>query len=97
MPHGDAVGHGDGIETTRHSAALLHAHARDIGLRIQCRVARGAVISSGDHANKRPRDFFCSQTHCIIIAAMRGAFGPYRHMAAWQFGLVELVWHTDLR
>ena len=97
MPHGNAVRYGNSIETARHAAALLYANACDVGLGIQRRIARRAVISSGYHANKRPRDFFGGQAHCVIIAAMWCAFWPHRYMAAWQFGLVELVWHTDLR
>jgi hypothetical protein len=59
MAHGDAISHCYRIETTGHTAALLHTHTRYVRLGIERSVAWCAVISSRDHANKWPRNFLC--------------------------------------
>ena len=84
MPHGDAVGDGDGAEFARRAVggddAFLHglrlAHQRDVA-------GRGLVPAGGD-ADEGLVDLLARQTHRVIIGAMRGAGRPLGHMPARQ-------------
>ena len=82
MAHGDAVGHGDGVEATRHAAADFHAHARNVRLMVERRVAGSRIVTGRGNADKWPRNFFLGQPHRIIIAAVGRALRPHGHMAA---------------
>ena len=84
MPHGDAVGDGDGAEFARRAVggdnALLDglrlAHQRDVA-------GRGLVPAGGD-ADEGLMDLLARQTHRVIIGAMRRAGRPLGHMPARQ-------------
>ena len=84
MPHGDAIGDGDGAELARRRAygryALLHrlrlAHERDVA---GCR-----FIPAGRYANERLMDLPRRQTHRVIEGAMRRALRALGGVAARQ-------------
>ena len=93
VAHGDAVGDGDGVEAARHAAVLLHTLACGIRLDIEQRVARRTVITRAGERDKGAIDLLFGQTHRVIIAAVRRAFGADRDVAARQPGLVEAIGH----
>ncbi|MCY1173690.1 hypothetical protein D9M73_138570 [compost metagenome] len=95
MSHGDAIGDGYGIETTRHSAAGDDAGLRRIGLFVQLGVARRGVVAGRGERDERLGDIRLGDAHRIIIAAMRGAFGPNRNVTAGELGFVEGASHGE--
>src|SRR5215471_10793740 len=87
MPHGDAVGDGDGAELVWGAAAggdaLLHrlslAHQRD--------VAGGRLVPAARHADERLMNLLPREPHRVIEGAVRRALGSLGHVAAGQLRL----------
>src|ERR1700691_5669854 len=84
MPHGDAIGDGDGAELARRRAygryALLHrlrlAHERDVA---GCR-----FIPAGRYANERLMDLPRRQTHRVIERTMRCTLRAFSRVTTGQ-------------
>ena len=89
VPHGDAVGDGDGAELA--GRAVLRGHALLHGLRLahQRDVARGRLVPAGGDADEGLMNLLARQPHRVIVRAMRGAGWPFRHMPARQAGFIE--------
>ena len=89
MPHGEAVGDGDGAEFARRALgggdALLHG----LGLAHQRDVAGRGLVPAGRNADEGLVDLLTRQPHRVIVGAMRGALRPLGHMPARQAGFIE--------
>ena len=93
MAHGDAVGHGNGVEAERRAAARHHALARPVGLLIERGVARRRVIAGRRQRHEWLGNVLFLPAHRIIIAAMRRALDANGDVTAGELGLVERVSH----
>ena len=89
MPHGNAVGHGDGGEFARRATALFHPMLDDLRLTVQRDVAGGGLVPAGRHADPGLVDFLLGDPHRVEIAAVRRARRTFGHMAAGKLRFVE--------
>src|SRR6478609_639598 len=84
MPHGDAVGDGDGAELARRAAAGCDALLHRLGLAHQRDVAGGRLVPAARHAHERLMDLLPREPHRVIEGAVRRALGTLGHVAAGQ-------------
>ena len=93
MPHGDAVGDGDGGEFARGAARFFDAHFHGLRLTVQRDVAGRGLVPAGGDADPRLVDVLFGQTHGVEVAAMGRAGRALGDVAAGQAGLVETGGH----
>ncbi len=91
VPHGDAVGHGDGGELARGAVGVLDAQLDRLGLTIERDVAGRGLVPAGGDADEGLVDLLLGQTHRVEIRPVRRAGGALGHMAARQSGFVGIA------
>jgi hypothetical protein len=87
MPHGDAVGDGDGAELARGAAAGGHALLHRLSLAHQRDVAGGRLVPAARHADEGLMDLLPGEPHRVIEGAVRRPLGTLGHVAAGQLRL----------
>ena len=75
MPHGDAVGDGDGAEFARRSAGDGDAMLDRLRLPHQGDIARRGLVPAGRNADERLMNLLPRQPHRVIERAVRCPFG----------------------
>src|SRR5262245_36779473 len=98
MPHGDAVGDGDGAEFARRAVRRRHALLHRLRLAHQRNVARRSFVPTGGDADKGLMDLLTRETHGVVIGTMGSPGGTLGDVPAGQTRLIErLCVHLNAR